>query len=145
MPPAQPLELEHTADRVAITRPAPLAKGQQKFLELMFFVPRDRTKAWLSTELRSRGGGVAATPGAEPLSMLKAHQYHLVVLANTPDRYKRLETLDSVKAPHIERQLGFRVELAVLHRRHAATYQTVTAAHQRTGLVEHRLFGLGRR
>ncbi len=97
-----PIELEHTANRVAITRPAPLAKGQQKFLELLFFVPRDRTRqTWLSTELRSRGGGVAATPGAEPLSMMKAYQYHMVVLANTPDRYRRIENLDSVKAPHV--------------------------------------------
>ncbi len=108
----QPVELEHTANRIAITRPAPLAKGQQKFLELMFFVPRDRAKqTWLSTELRSRGGGVAATPGAEPLSMMKAHQYHMVVLANTPDRYKRLETLDSVKAPHTSGNLDLESNL----------------------------------
>ena len=68
----------------------------------------------------------------------------MVVLANTPDRYKRLETLDSVM-PHTSGNLDLESNLRYYSRRHAATYQTVTAAHQRTGLVEHCLFGLGRR
>ena len=60
----QPVELEHTANRVAITRPAPLAKGQQKFLELMFFVPRDRAKqTWLSTEFAAAAAGLPPRRG----------------------------------------------------------------------------------
>ncbi|HEY2760201.1 MAG TPA: hypothetical protein VGI75_05645, partial [Pirellulales bacterium] len=95
-----PSQIDHTAYRLSITRPAALAKAQPKFLELMFFVPRDVPQPWLATELRNRDGSVAATPGPEPLSLLKPHQFNLIVLAADPDRYHRLEQLDSVLAPH---------------------------------------------
>jgi hypothetical protein len=68
------------------------------------FLPPDSNKAWLATELRNRGGSVAATPGPEPLILMKAHQYHLVVLAQQPYRYRQLERLDSVRAPHATSQ-----------------------------------------
>ena len=78
-----------------------MAKGQPKTFELTFFVPRQvQHNPWLSTELRNRGGGVAATPGPEPLVLMKPYQYHMVVLAAEPDRYRRLEKMDSVLAPH---------------------------------------------
>jgi hypothetical protein len=95
-----PIELPHTPYRLAVTRPAPLGKGQPKSLELLLFVPPDSNKVWLATELRNRGGSVAATPGPEPLTLMKAHQYHLVVLAQQPYRYRLMERLDSVRAPH---------------------------------------------
>ncbi|HEY2826915.1 MAG TPA: hypothetical protein VGJ04_04885 [Pirellulales bacterium] len=94
------IDLPHMPYRLAVMRPAPLAKGQAKSLELLFYVPPDSTKAWLATELRNRGGSVAATPGPEPLTLMKAHQYHLVVLAPQPYRYRLLERLDSVRGPH---------------------------------------------
>src|SRR5262245_20185135 len=86
----KPMELERTPHRLAITRSAPLAKGQPKFFETLFFIPPAQRKAWLASELRSRGGGVAATPGPEPLVIMKPYQYHLVVLAGEADRYRRL-------------------------------------------------------
>ncbi len=67
---------------------------------MLFYVPPDGNKAWLATELRNRGGSVATTPGPEPLTLMKAYQYHLVVLAQQPYRYRLLERLDSVRAPH---------------------------------------------
>ena len=94
------IELPHTPYRLAVTRPAPLAKGQPKSLEYLCYVPPDSNKVWLATELRNRGGSVAATPGPEPLTLMKAHQYHLVVLAQQPFRYRQLDRLDSVRAPH---------------------------------------------
>src|SRR5262245_17146915 len=93
--------IDRTPYRLAITRPAPLAKGQPKFFEMLFYVPGSSQRGWLATELRSRGGGVAATPGPEPLTLLKAHQYNMVVLAAEPDRYRQLEKLDSILAPHL--------------------------------------------
>jgi hypothetical protein len=95
------IELAHVPYRLDVTRPAPLAKGQDKSLELLFFVPPETPKAWLATELRSRGGAVAATPGPEPLTMMKADQYHLVVMAQQPFRYRSLDHFDCVKAPHL--------------------------------------------
>jgi hypothetical protein len=94
------LDLPHVPYRLGITRPAPLPKGQDKSLELLFYVPPDSPKAWLATELRNRGGSLAATPGPEPLTLMQAHQYHLVVLAQQPFRYRLLDRLDSVRAPH---------------------------------------------
>lgn len=113
-------ELEHTPNRLAITRPAPLPKGQEKFLELLFFVPGNSTKSWLATELRNRGGSIAATPGPEPLTLMKAHQYNLVVLAQQPFRYGQLERFDSVRAPHATSQADFDTGLRY--------YQVITPA-----------------
>ncbi|HTQ37899.1 MAG TPA: hypothetical protein VMJ32_02665 [Pirellulales bacterium] len=99
-----PTELEHEPIRLAITRPAALPKGQAKFFEMLFFVPGNSTKSWLATELRNRGGAVAATPGPEPLTLMHPDQYNLVVLAEQPLRYQQLERFDSVRAPHASSQ-----------------------------------------
>ncbi len=96
----KPVDLERTPHRLAFIRPAPLAKGVAKYFELLFFVPRDRIKAWFASELRSRGGSIAATPGPEPLQLMKAYQYNLVVLGAEADRYRPLEKFDAIKAPH---------------------------------------------
>jgi hypothetical protein len=96
----KPFELDRTTFDLAISRPAILPKGQAKFLEFLFYVPRQADRAWLATELRTSGGSLAATPGPEPLSLMKPYQYFLVVLAADTDRYRLLEALDSVRAPH---------------------------------------------
>jgi hypothetical protein len=101
------LDLERTPYKLAVVRPAPLTKGQTKFLEMMFMVPGNAPKAWLATELRSRGGSPVTSPGPEPLSILRAHQYNLVVLAPEADRYRRLESMDSVRAPHTDGPLNY--------------------------------------
>jgi hypothetical protein len=96
--------IDRTPYRLAITRPAPLAKGQPKFFEMLFYVPGSSQRGWLVTELRSRGGGMVTTPGPEPLTLQKAHQYNMVVLAAEPDRYRHLDTdkrFDSILAPHM--------------------------------------------
>ncbi len=101
------VDLERTPHRLAVTRPAPLPKGQPKFFEMLFFVPRDRTRAQLATELRSRGGGLIATPGAEPLQLMKAQQYFLVALAAEADRYRPLAQFDCVRAPNSDGPLDY--------------------------------------
>ncbi len=52
------IDLPHTPYRLAVTRPAPLAKGQPKSLEMLFYVPPQGNKAWLATELRNRGAAL---------------------------------------------------------------------------------------
>jgi hypothetical protein len=99
-----PTVIDRTPYRLAITRPAPLAKGQPKFFEMLFYVPGSSQRGWLATELRGRGGGMVTTPGPEPLTLLKAHQYNMVVLAAEPDRYRHLDSdkrFDSILAPHM--------------------------------------------
>src|SRR5262249_9196629 len=96
--------IDRTPYRLAITRPAPLAKGQPKFFEMLCYVPGASQRGWLVPELRSRGGGMVTTPGPEPLTLQKAHQYNMVVLAAEPDRYRHLDTdkrFDSILAPHM--------------------------------------------
>ena len=59
-----PTVIDRTPYRLAITRPAPLAKGQKKFFEMLFYVPGSSQRGWLATELRGRGGGIGNTrPG----------------------------------------------------------------------------------
>ncbi|MCC7086801.1 MAG: hypothetical protein IT427_17525 [Pirellulales bacterium] len=101
------LDLERTPHKVAFVRPAGLAKGQVKFVETMFFVPGDAPKAWLATELRTHGGSPVTSPGPEPLSLLRAHQYNLVVLAAEGDRYRRMESMDCVRAPYSDSPLHY--------------------------------------
>jgi hypothetical protein len=101
------LDLERTPHKLAIIRPAPLPKGQTKFLEMMFLVPGNAPSAWLATEIRSRGGSPVFSPGPEPLSLQKAHQYNMVVLSVEGDRYRRLESMDCVRAPNLDGPLNY--------------------------------------
>ncbi len=93
--------------RLRFERPAALPKGQEKFFNFMFFVPELPEKPWLATELQTRGGSLAATPGPEPLVAMKPYQYFLVVVSSNPDRYRPLETLDSMRAPRGEESLDY--------------------------------------
>jgi hypothetical protein len=94
------VDLERTPQKLSFLRPAALGKGVPKHFETMFYVPGNMKKAWLASELRSRGGGIAATPGPEPLSLTRPYQYNIVVLGLESDRYRPWEKLDSIKAPH---------------------------------------------
>jgi hypothetical protein len=93
-------DLERTPHKLSFLRPAALAKGVPKHFEMMFYVPGNMKKAWLASELRSHAGGVAATPGPEPLTLARPYQYNLVVLGAEADRYRPWEDKDSIKAPH---------------------------------------------
>ena len=94
------VDLPRTAYQLQIARPAVLPKGQPKRLVFPLFVPDDLSRAWLATELHGRDGGAQAMPDAEPLALMRPYQFFLVVLAGEPDRYRPLEMLDSVRAPH---------------------------------------------
>ncbi len=93
------VDLPFTPYQLRIVRPAVLPKGQPKRLEVPFFVPGDCTHPWLAAELGGRGG-VQTALGAEPLALMRPYQYFLVVLAGEGDRYRPLEALDSIRAPH---------------------------------------------
>ncbi len=101
----RPLEADHTPFRLVLTRPASLAKGQAKHFEFLYYIPRrfdnqQPTSVRLQNKLYARGGGREIfNPGDEPTTRMPAHQFHLMVLANDPDRYgyiKRLETISPI-------------------------------------------------
>ncbi len=93
------VDLLQTPYQLQIVRRVVLPKGQPKRLEFPLFVPGDCTRPWLATDLSGRGG-VQTALGAEPLSLMRPYQYFLVVLAGEADRYRPLEALDSIRAPH---------------------------------------------
>lgn len=95
-----PIDLPRSPFQLQVVRPAILPKGQPKRLEFPLFVPDDCTRPWLAAELRNRGGSLQSALGSEPLSLMRPYQYFLVVLAGEPDRYRPLEALDSIRAPH---------------------------------------------
>jgi hypothetical protein len=98
-----PYDLERTPFRLRTTRPASLPKGQTKFFETTYFVPRrpDREgkTIGLSTRLRGRRGGREVWYGKELPMPMASHQYDLVVLARRADSYAFWKRLDSIDAP----------------------------------------------
>jgi hypothetical protein len=95
----QPLELDRTPFRLTTTRPAALPKGQQKFLDVTFFVPHTSKNVNVSSVLEGRSSGQAIKQGGRPFSAMPAYQYYFVVLAREPQRYGFVKVLDSVRAP----------------------------------------------
>ena len=98
-----PLELERTPFRLRCWRRASLPKGQKKYFETTYFVPRLPKEVGesvgLSTRLRGRSGGREVWQGKELPKPMPAHQYDIVVLSRQSDRYALLKRIDSVLAP----------------------------------------------
>ncbi len=137
------IDSPHTPYRLAVTRPPPLAKVQPKSLEMLFYVPPQGNKAWLATDLCNRGGSIAATPGPDPLTLMKAYQYHLVVLCNSLSIYRMLERLDSVEAPHTSNNSDADKGLVSSRSNRSTAGEAGYAAHQRIGLDQHCVCDLG--
>ncbi|HKD35486.1 MAG TPA: hypothetical protein VKB78_01760, partial [Pirellulales bacterium] len=92
------------AARIATSRPAALTKGQQRYVEMPFFVPRtEPARPWITTELRSRGGGSVIQSSGTPLEVMPPYQFYFLVLAREPIRYRQaLDRLDSIRGPIID-------------------------------------------
>ena len=90
--------------RIATSRPATLPKGQQRYLEIPFFVPRtEPARPWITTELRSRGGGSVIQSSGTPLEVMPPYQFYFFVLARESIRYRQsLDRLDAVRGPIID-------------------------------------------
>jgi hypothetical protein len=95
----EPLDVEGTPFYIAINRPAVLAKGQIKQLDLLFYVPRSLTKPWLRSRLRDFGSVSDVRREAEELQPIAPYQHQLVVLAKQPERYAFLKRMSSLRLP----------------------------------------------
>ena len=93
----KPVHLQGTRFRLATTRTVALPKGQQKFPEMTFFVPRDTRRASLAVELV--GSGVHVQHGQDAFIVMPHFQYHFVVLAREPKRYDHLARQHWAVAP----------------------------------------------
>ncbi len=100
-------ELEHVRYQLQLERPAALPKGQAKLIEALYFVPRGRNtiradsldRAWLKRTFQPRSGNAGETVDRQPVLPMPDFQYHLIVLAETPDAYGYVRNLHSVKPP----------------------------------------------
>ncbi len=99
-PQGESLTLNRTAYSLASLRPVQLAKKQKKNLEINYFPPSGlttfRLKSTLTYPNRGRPAGASTI---DPITIMPAHQYHILVLSATPDAYTYLKTIPTVRAP----------------------------------------------
>ena len=99
---AKTIETENTNYRLVLTRPATLPKGQEKDLELTYYIPRtaERRKTYsLGHELKSQGGGRVIFTKTQGAIAMPADQYFFVVLSDNRDKFKYIELLSSIRSP----------------------------------------------
>jgi hypothetical protein len=98
----KPLPTENTLFRLVVSRPVSLPKGQEKDLEIVYYVPRrlggNFKTSTLSYELRSRNGKVLFQ-STRPVSLMPEYQYYMPILSNSPDEFRYISLLDCVTVP----------------------------------------------
>lgn len=97
----EPLTLNRTTYSLASLRPVQLAKKQKKNLEINYFPPSGLSTFRLKTTLTYPGRGrPAGVSSIDPITIMPAHQYHILVLSATPDAFTYLKTIPTVRAPN---------------------------------------------
>lgn len=91
-----PLKLDGMPFRMGSSRDALLSKEQEKSLPIVLYIPPGRSSAPIDVRLSRQSGGVIAQK-ATGVSLMPAHQFHMVVLAAKPDQYTFLPTLYSIR------------------------------------------------
>lgn len=86
-PQGDPINLYRTPFRISTTRPAALVKGQEKYLDMTFFVPHNMRRARLSNSLRGTYAGSNVNREESMFQALLPYQYFMLVVARTPERY----------------------------------------------------------
>jgi len=95
----KPVPLIATPFEWATAREVALPKGQPKFFESLLCVPPAQTDVTASFQLSARRAGRRLFEGNSLLARMPSYQYHFVVLARWPERYKYLEGMAAVKPP----------------------------------------------
>ncbi len=104
----EPFDVQNTAFRMRMSRPASLPKGQAKHFETLYFVPslpsqeqgyEESRIVWLQNKLRARRGGREILSSPQPTTTMPHYQYFFVVLSDDPDRYGYLKRLHTVMPP----------------------------------------------
>lgn len=99
-----PVPIWNTDYFIITTRPVSLAKGEWKSLESSVFVPRRDTQGALvqiKYEFKNTTTGLLMNGYTQATNLMKAFQYHIVLLSNRSDSYTYLNFLDSVLIPDI--------------------------------------------
>ncbi|TWT32041.1 hypothetical protein Enr8_39670 [Blastopirellula retiformator] len=97
------IPLPGTSYFFSATRPIALAKGQESWSDVTYYVPEvnqggvGSSSRWLMCRLQDRGGGAVVQSEVLPTQPMPAHQFYMVVLAANSDDYQFLGSLDTVK------------------------------------------------
>ncbi len=92
------VDLDGLPFRLRVSRPAVLPKLQKKVLDVALFNPVENFSRQVAPRLLSRSGRDVWN-ARELLTPMPAEQFFFVVLADKPDDYRYLLTIDSVWAP----------------------------------------------
>lgn len=114
-----PLEVQQTNTRVVMHRPASLPKGQAKFLETLYYLPRRSAQLDFSYSLRSvlgqARGGTPVDASSPLYRSLKDYEYFFVVLAGNANSYSYLPLLESVSIRDTTDPNGNLAQLSYYH------------------------------
>ncbi|MCA9233889.1 MAG: hypothetical protein KDA44_00360 [Planctomycetales bacterium] len=96
----EPQPLPHTPYDLVSSRPAVLAKGQEKRIEAGLLIPDQSGRFQVEARLeRASGSAVREAPPPASWRAMPSYQYFLVVLAAEPAQYTFLKVTNSVRAP----------------------------------------------
>ncbi|MDZ4820661.1 MAG: hypothetical protein SGJ20_16980 [Planctomycetota bacterium] len=113
-----PIPIARTPFAISSTRPAPLAKSTPKVFDITTYVPLGAVNLRVDSELSEQNGGGEILKVTEFATAMQSHQYYFAVLASQPQRYKRLEMLDAVRAPGLEGYLNhYQVAFSIANKR----------------------------
>ncbi|MCE5269599.1 MAG: hypothetical protein LLG00_17110, partial [Planctomycetaceae bacterium] len=96
---SKPLPLCKSPFRLATRRDVALSKGQAKSLETLLFVSPGGSRASISCRLNESRSGRTLLEQPQPLSAVASYQYQVVVLARSPELYRYVEGLHSIRPP----------------------------------------------
>jgi len=113
----QPVALGHTHYTYQSTRPVVLAKGREKMVDGLLYVPEDSAGTHASSRLINRDSEAEVSQSDPRLVKMPSYQYFLVVLAKEVSRYGFLKVTDTVRAEwegedEASSQIHYRVVLA---------------------------------
>jgi hypothetical protein len=101
-----PTVIVDTSFHITSLRPALLPKGQTKYLESTYFIPRDTGRGsemiFLQNRLRAIDSSQHDFESTQVTNRMPPYQYILVVLAANPNAYSYLNQLPSVSPPYDE-------------------------------------------
>lgn len=102
----QPVSIAGTGFYLETVRPVTLAKGEEKSLDALVFLPHRGILA-ANVSLRTQMLALSGIPLIDVsggANVLQAWQYHLVLLSPEPDQWKFLQAIDCVQIPSFDQE-----------------------------------------
>ena len=97
---SRPVPIPATDYYLSTSRPVSLPKGEWKNFETnVYLPPRNKrvTSAMVNYSMNRSSSGLAQIVLAQPTSLMKPFQYHIVLMSNRPDTYSFLNLADCIR------------------------------------------------